>query len=225
MCGRFTLTYDDPERLAELLGTTVGELADYRPRYNIAPTDPHWIVRTRYEDRELLAARWGLVNHWMTDRKQAFKNINARAETVQRTPAFREAFKQRRCVVPADGFFEWTGPKEARKPIWFHRDDGRLILFAGLYETWRPTPDERERTFTIITTTPNGLLEPIHDRMPVILDDDAVDNWLYVRQSPAALMELLRPARDDLLVATAVSPRVNSVKNDDPECLTPQAAT
>lgn len=222
MCGRFTLTYNDPEELARQLGVTVGDLADYRPRYNIAPTDPHWIVRTKYEDRELLPARWGLVNHWMTDRKQAFKNINARAETVQRTPAYRDAFKQRRCVVPADGFFEWTGPKTAREPIWFHRADGGLILFAGLYESWRPSPDEWERTFTIITTTPNDLMEPIHDRMPVILEEDAVDDWMYQRQPAGALMELLAPARDGLLVARPVSSRVNSVKNDDPECLAPR---
>lgn len=224
MCGRFTLTYDDPELLARELGAPSDALRGYRPRYNIAPTDPHWIVRTRFEDRELLPAKWGLINHWMTHRKQAFKNINARAETVQRLSSFREAFKRRRCVVPADGFFEWTGPKDSRQPIWFHRADGGLILFAGLYETWRPTPDERERTFTIITTTPNSLLEPIHDRMPVILEDDAVDDWLYVRQSSSSLMDLLFPAKDGVLVATPVSARVNSVKNDDPECLAPRVA-
>ena len=160
----------------------------------------------------------------MTDRKQAFKNINARAETVQRLPPFREAFSRRRCVVPADGFLEWTGSKEDRRPIWFHRSDGGLILFAGLYESWRPSPAEKERTFTIITTEPNSLMEPIHNRMPVILEEDAIDEWLYARQTSDSLMQLLRPARDGLLVATAVSPRVNSVKNDDPDCLRVMAA-
>jgi putative SOS response-associated peptidase YedK len=135
MCGRFSLSYREAERLAHDLGVPVESLVDYRPRYNVAPTDAHWIVRMKYEDRELLPARWGLVNHWMTDRKQAFKNINARAETVQRLNTFREAFKERRCVVPADGFFEWTGTKEAREPIWFHREDGGLILFAGRLST------------------------------------------------------------------------------------------
>jgi putative SOS response-associated peptidase YedK len=157
----------------------------------------------------------------MTDRKQAFKNVNARAETVQRLSPFRDAFKERRCVVPADGFFEWTGPKEDRRPIWFHREDGGLILFAGLYESWRPSPHEWERTFTILTTTPNALLESVHNRMPVILEDDAVDEWLYTRQSADSLMELLKPAREGLLTGTPVSNRVNSVKNDDPECLAP----
>jgi putative SOS response-associated peptidase YedK len=170
MCGRFTLTYRRAELLAAEIGVPIESLIDYRPRFNIAPTDSHWIVRTRYEDREILPAKWGLINFWMTDRKQAFKNINARAETVRKLPS---------C----------------------------------------PTPAEKERTFTIITTTPNALLEPIHDRMPVVLEEDAIDDWLYARQSPDSLMELLRPAREDLLVATPVSARVNSVKNDDPECL------
>ena len=218
MCGRFTLTYRKAELLAAELGVPVESLGDYRPRYNIAPTDSHWIMRMRYEDRELLPAKWGLINFWMSDRKQALKNINARAETVQKLPSFREAFARRRCVVPADGFFEWTGPKEERKPISFHRSDGRLILFAGLYESWQPYPGEKERTFTIITTEPNSLLEPIHNRIPVILQDEAVDEWLYARQMPGSLMELLCPARVDLLVGTPVSTRVNAVQNDDPHC-------
>lgn len=221
MCGRFTLTFRDHERLAAEIGVAAESLAGYRPRYNIAPTDEHWIVRTRYEDREILPARWGLVNFWAKDRKGAFKNINARAETIQKSPAFRDAFKERRCIVPADGFFEWTGAKDARMPIWFHRPDGKLIYFAGLYESWRPTPDEKERTFTIVTTTPNELMAPIHNRMPVVLPDDATEEWMFARQKPEALMELLVPVPDDFLVATPVSPRVNSVKNDDPECLLP----
>ena len=201
------------------LGVPLDSLGEYRPRYNIAPTDPHWIVRMRYEDRELLSARWGLVNHWMTDRKQAFKNINARAETVQKTSAYRQAFLERRCVVPADGFFEWTGPKEARQPIWFHREDGGLILFAGLYESWKPSPDEKERTFTIIATVANDTVAPVHNRMPVILPPDAIDEWLYSRAEPATLLAQLCPASSDVLTTTPVSPRVNSVKNDDPACL------
>lgn len=224
MCGRFTLTYRKAEVLAAELGVAVESLlADYRPRYNIAPTDPHWILRMKYEDREILPARWGLVNSWAGDRKSGFKNINARAETVQTQPAFRDAFKTRRCVVPVDGFFEWTGPKESRQPIWFHRSDGRLIFFAGLYESWQPSSGEWERTFTILTTEPNSLVEPVHNRMPVILSDDDADEWVYRRQEPAALMELLRPADNALLIATPVSQRVNSVKNDDAECLTPSS--
>src|SRR5438128_11561582 len=115
MCGRFTLSHREARILTAELGVSVESLMGYTPRYNIAPTDSHWIVRTRHEDREILPAKWGLINFWMTDRAQAFKNINARAETVQKLRSFREAFAQRRCVVPADGFFEWTGPKEDRR--------------------------------------------------------------------------------------------------------------
>jgi putative SOS response-associated peptidase YedK len=224
MCGRFTLTYRERERLAEELGVPVEQFpADqYRPRYNIAPTDPHWVVRIRYEEREALPARWGLVNSWAKDRGRAASQINARAETLTRAAAFREAFKKRRCIVPADGFFEWVGAKEARRPVWFHRPDGRLILFAGLYESWQPAPGEWERTFTIITVPPNQVVLPIHDRMPAILSEETIDAWLFPKEEDERrLLSMLAPAKEDVLVPAWVSPRVNSVKNDDPECLAP----
>ena len=222
MCGRFTLTYRERMRVAEELGVNVEEIPEdaYQPRYNIAPTDQHWIVRLRYEERHILPSKWGLVNSWAKDAKRAAAQINARAETIDRAPAFREAFEKRRCVVPADGYFEWLGAKESRRPIWFHRPDGGLLLFAGLYESWQPQPGEWQRTFTIITTDANELTAPVHDRMPAILDDEAVDAWLYQGEDDLQrLRSLLRPAPDDLLIATPVSQRVKSVKNDDPECL------
>jgi putative SOS response-associated peptidase YedK len=228
MCGRFTLTYKEKQRLAEELGVNVEEIndADYRPRYNIAPTDPHWIVRMRYEEREILPAKWGLVNSWAKDAKRAAKQINARAETIASNAAFREAFTKRRCVVPADGFYEWIGAGSARQPIWFHRPDGKLILFAGLYESWPATPDNWQRTFTIITTTPNDMVAPIHDRMPVVLTGGAVDYWLDPREEDTeSLRKLLAPAPEDLLTKQPVSQRVNSVKNDDAACLEPAEAT
>ncbi|MGB2696121.1 MAG: SOS response-associated peptidase [Dehalococcoidia bacterium] len=219
MCGRFTLTRD-AETLAEELGVPVESLPEYRPRYNIAPTDPHWIVRTKYEDREVLPARWGLVNSWAQDRKRAAMQINARGETVRTQRAYRDAFQRRRCVVPADGFFEWVGEKTARRPVWFHRPDNGLFLFAGLYESWQPEPGEWERTFTIITTEANAVVTPVHDRMPVVFLDDQVDVWLGTRTDDHdALLKLLVPAPDELLLATSVSPRANSVKNDDPGVL------
>jgi putative SOS response-associated peptidase YedK len=227
MCGRFTLTYRQKQRLAEELGVNVEEINDagYKPRWNIAPTDPHWIVRMQYEEREILPAKWGLVNTWARDAKRAAKQINARAETIATNSAFREAFGKRRCVVPADGFFEWTGAGFARQPIWFHRPDGKLLLFAGLYESWPVTPDNWQRTFTIITTTPNAVTAPIHDRMPVILDGDVVDYWLDPREEDTeSLRKLLTPAPDDMLAKLPVSQRVNSVKNDDPSCLEPAEA-
>ena len=221
MCGRFTLTFREKQRLALELGVNIEEIEDnfpdgFRPRFNIAPTDQHWIMRLRYEDRHVSAAKWGLVNTWAKDAKRAAAQINARAETLQKLPAFRNAFARGRCVVPADGYYEWTGPKDDRKPVWYHREDNGLILFAGLYESWRPTPDTWQRTFTIITTDANDLTSKVHDRMPVILQDDAVEEWLYRDEKDMAkLQALLKPAPNDLLVPTMVSQRVNSVKNDD----------
>jgi len=224
MCGRFTLTYRERVRLAEEMGVLVEQVPpDYRPRYNIAPTDSHLILRKRYEDLEVLTAKWGLVNSWATDAKRAAAQINARAESLARLPAFREAFQKRRCLVPADGFFEWTGDKALRRPIWFHRLEGGLLYFAGLYESWQRQPGEWERTFTIVTTTPNSLIAPIHDRMPVILPEEAIDEWLFGSDDQERLLGMLAPAAESVLVATPVSRRANSVQNDDPECLIEEA--
>ena len=197
---------------------------EYRPRYNVAPTQRHWVMRMDREDRALLPARWGLVNSWATDSKRAFRQINARAETVDQRAAYRAAFASRRCVVPADGFFEWSGPKNNRMPQWFHRPDGGLLLFAGLYEAWCPKPDAPEVTFSIITTEANAVVGEVHDRMPVILDDAVVDDWLHPGEMAVDERKaLLIPAPDALLARTTVSPRVNSVKNDDVSCLVEQA--
>jgi putative SOS response-associated peptidase YedK len=225
MCGRFTLTRRDKHALAAELGVPSDGFADYKPRYNIAPLQDHFIVRTRYESREVLVARWGLVNHWSKDASQASKFINARAETVDTRPAFRDAFQRHRCVVPADGFFAWTGPKQARRPIWFHRADMGLILFAGLYESWQPAPGQWQRTFTIITCPPNAAAGRYHDRMPVILDGRAADDWMDPRNpNPRALKRLLVPAPEDLLVEQPVSPKLNSFENDSPDLLDTPAA-
>jgi putative SOS response-associated peptidase YedK len=229
MCGRFTLTRRDFDALAAELGAEAApELsAQYRPRYNIAPTDWHWLVRQKLEVRQLLPARWGLVNSWAKDAKSAARQINARGETAPKSRAFGEAFVARRCVVPADGFFEWTGAKANRRPIWYHAPGGGLLLFAGLYESWMdPATREWMRTFTILTTDANETVEPVHDRMPVILSPDRVDDWLYVpaeeraRQAEEAA-KLVRPSAAAELVATPVSARVNSVANDDEACLAP----
>ncbi|MEX2246993.1 MAG: SOS response-associated peptidase [Dehalococcoidia bacterium] len=230
MCGRFTLTRKRLADVADLLGAEYArELADlYRPRYNVAPTDQHWIARTKYEQRQLLPAKWGLVNSWAKYMKGAARQINARAETALKTAAFRDAFVHRRCAVPADGFFEWAGTKESRRPFWFHPpDDDPLLLFAGLYESWRnPVDDQWVRTFTILTTEANAVVAPVHDRMPVVLAPDQLDEWLFVPPRGAeshaeTLLPLLHPAPDGALVATEVSRRVNAVANDDPACLAP----
>ncbi len=227
MCGRFTLTTKDFRALALELGAVAAadDAARYRPRYNIAPTDEHWILRTKQEERQLLPAKWGLVNSWAADAKGAFKQINARAETAMKRSAFRDAFVRRRCIVPADGFFEWSGAKTARRPIWFHDPDGGLLYFAGLYESWRdPNTEAWQRTFTILTTSANDVVAPVHDRMPVILPPAAADDWLFVPSSNAEshaahLAAILQPAERRAIVGTEVSPRANSVANDDPACL------
>jgi putative SOS response-associated peptidase YedK len=227
MCGRFTLTYRERQRVAREMGVNVEEIPEslYQPRWNIAPTDPHFIVRLRYEERHALQAKWGLVNTWAKDAKRAAAQINARAETLAKSGSFREAFAKRRCVVPADGFYEWLRSGTERQPFWFHRPEGGLLLFAGLYESWQPKPDEWQRTFTIITTDANALVSPIHDRMPVILPEELVDDWLDPREEDLdKLAKLLLPAGNDVLSPLAVSQRVNSVKNDDPSCLEPAAA-
>ncbi len=222
MCGRFTITRRDGNSLAAELGVPADSFVDYRPRYNVAPMQKHFIVRIKYENREVIPARWGLVKSGAKDASMAAKCINARSETVEARPAFRDAFQKRRCVVPADGFFEWSGPKTARQPAWFHREDGRLVLFAGLYEAWQKEPSVWETTFTIITTTANAVVGQYHDRMPVILADRDADDWMDPRAAdPLALKRLLVPAPADLLIATPVSPKINNVRNDSPELLEP----
>ncbi len=220
MCGRFTLTRRDGRELAAELGVPDDAFIDYRPRYNIAPMQRHFIVATEFENRKVVPARWGLVNRWAKDNSRASQCINAKAETVEVRPSFRDAFKKRRCVVPVDGFYEWTGPKSARRPMWIHRADGKLILFAGLYEDWFPEKDRPETTFTIITCEPNAVTRPIHNRMPVILEQRAADDWMNPGEGdPLSLKKLLIPAADDVLLAQPASPLANSVRNDGPELL------
>jgi len=225
MCGRMTLTRADwDEVLLELtatlatagltdIGTDEGAAASYRPRFNVAPAQHHPILRTVGETARLGFAQWGLRAR---GRGQA-PVINARAETVPFKPAFQEAFVGRRCVVPADGFFEWkTGP-DGRRPLWFHRPDDRLLLLAGLFDEEPATAGQPARTsFAVVTTAPNSLLAPVHDRMPALLSAVEAAAWLTKPDQ-----RLLHPAPDDLLVATPVSFRVNSVRNDDLACLAP----
>ena len=225
MCGRFTLTRRDRRELAELLGVDERDLRDYQPHYNIAPLQDHFVIRPRYERRELLAARWGLVNSWAANSSSAASCINAKAETIETRPSFKDAFAKRRCIVPADGFYEWRGRKDNREPFWIHSPHGGLLWLAGLYELWQPEPSRWQRTFTIITTRANRLLEPVHDRMPVILDQRAAEDWMNPSEKDLVrLKALLLPAPEDVLVLSPASSLVNSVKNDGPELLKPDQA-
>lgn len=222
MCGRFTMTYPDAHLLAQALDVAdehVEGAADYQPRYNLAPTDWHYILRIKGEERQLLRARWGLVNSWAKDNREAARQINARAETVASRPAFRDAFLHRRCIVPADGFYEWERVGKEKYPFWLHRQDGKPLLLAGVYESWQPQPGMWERTFAIVTRAASPPVERIHDRMPAVLDDEAAALWMFGTTPRAALDRVLAPGPADTLVATAVSPLVNSVRNDGPSVL------
>lgn len=211
MCGRFTLTRDELGDVAEALEAEVSAAhrSSYRPRYNVAPTDVHWIARVEGGGRRRVPAAWGLT------RRGGPPIINARAETVATKPLFRDAFRSRRCLVPADGFYEWIGRARDRRPIWFHPRDGGVIVLAGLFEEGHGSAAP---SFTILTTEANADVAVAHDRMPVVLAarGEPARRWLL---EPAA--DLLVPAPPGFLVATPVSRRVNSVANDDPSCLGP----
>lgn len=220
MCGRFTLTVHQLGSVIDKLGASVEpELAGlYRPRYNVAPGDQHWMLRRKEGARILSPAGWGLINSWSKDPNVGFRQINARAETLAERPAFRDAFRKKRCLIPADGFYEWRGPRGQREPLRFHQEDEGLILFAGLYDGWcDPHTGEWKKTFTIITTEPNAVVREVHDRMPAIIAIERADAWL-MGDDPGAL---LAPAPDALLVASPASPRVNTARHDDPDLLDP----
>jgi len=190
-----------------------------RPRFNVAPSQRMPIVRANDEgDRELVGAHWGLIPSWTKEPK--LKPINARAETVGASGMFRQAFSRRRCLVPADGFYEWRGLKPPKQPFFIHRKDDRPFAFAGLWERWHPPGAEPIDTYTIITTTPNALMAGIHNRMPVILRPDDYDRWLDAAVPIDQIQSLLTPCPDDELEAYPVSSRVNSPKYDDAHCVT-----
>jgi putative SOS response-associated peptidase YedK len=231
MCGRVTLTRNDIADIADDLDAEIDpdDAARYRPRYNVAPSDLHWIVERGADRRVLVPAVWGYL-------ASGRPLINVRGEQVGSGGGFREAFASRRCVVVTDGFFEWSTPKPAQKPakgaakasttktpFWYHRSDGGLVLLAGLYQSpSTPSPDAHQR-FTILTTRPNRLVSMVHNRMPVVLAPDQIDDWLTAATTRA--VDLISPAPEAALVATPVSKRVNSAKNDDPDCLLPADAT
>jgi putative SOS response-associated peptidase YedK len=171
--------------------------------------------------------RWGLLPHWAKDPSFGGRTFNARGETVATKPAFRAAFRGRRCLIPADGFYEWTGPRGQRRPLYIHRRDGNLLALAGLWETWGGTdsPDQPAlQSCTIITTEPNEFMGPIHNRMPVVLEPGDWDTWLDPDiQDAEGLLGLLRPPAEDVLTAYRVSPQVNNVRNNGPDLIRPYA--
>jgi putative SOS response-associated peptidase YedK len=218
MCGRF-VARKPPQEIARWFRTT-GVPPNYPPRYNIAPTDEVLTVRYNPEDglRHLNALRWGLVPIWAKDRKGAAKLINARSETAATLTTFKDAYAKRRCLIPADGFYEWRViDDKTKEPFAIMPADDPLFAFAGLWERWRdPATKEIVRSCTILTTTANELLRPIHERMPVILDETDWSRWLGESDStPDELRALLRPYPADRMRTYRITSRVNSVKNDD----------
>jgi putative SOS response-associated peptidase YedK len=220
MCGRFTSS-QRREALAERFQVAVPQ--EYEERYNLAPAQRALIVRERESEREAALARWGLLPRWATDSKVALKMINARAETLAEKPAFRSLLGKYRCLVVADGFFEWRRGTDGRKePLYFRVDGGAAFAFAGLW-TSRTDPETEERieSCTIITTGPNRLVAPVHDRMPVILSRDVESVWLDPELPREHALSLLEPFDADRMQVAPASRLVNSVKNEGPELLLP----
>jgi putative SOS response-associated peptidase YedK len=218
MCGRYTLTVDAAV-LAELF--ELEPLTELKPRYNIAPTQQVPIVRTsRDVSREWATVRWGLIPSWAKDTKIGNRMINARAETAADKPSFRSAFKHRRCLIPADGFYEWIETPAGKQPHHIRFTDRRPFAFAGLWERWSPEDDETVESCTILTTGPNDLIAGLHDRMPVILPTTRFDDWLTPGPlGPDVAEALLVPHSSQDMEAVPVSTFVNSPKNDDPRCV------
>jgi putative SOS response-associated peptidase YedK len=218
MCGRFTLV-TDPEKLMSRFH--LQELPfDLTPRYNIAPGQPIPVILADGGRRRIGQLRWGLVPSWAQDEKIGYKMINARAETLQEKPAFRRLFERKRCIIPADGFYEWMQQGKGKHPMRITMKDGSLFAFAGLYDTWTRPDGEKLSTCTIITTKPNKIVADIHDRMPVILRREDRSLWLDRDHFDADLLQsLLIPYDEAEMRAYPVSAIVGNAKNDVPECI------
>jgi putative SOS response-associated peptidase YedK len=190
----------------------------FEPMYNVAPTQTVPIVRAKDGGRELALARWGLIPSWAKDVKTGYRLINARADTVASKPSFRSAFKRRRCLVPADGFYEWQKAGKGKQPFYIHRKDEEPFAFAGLWEVWENPEDGKEvQSCSLITTEANELMAPIHDRMPVILPASAYDRWLDADEPVGDLQSLLKPYPADEMAAYPISAYVNNPRNPGAE--------
>jgi putative SOS response-associated peptidase YedK len=219
MCGRYSLATPDPSQIRARF--PIGERLEVRRRYNVAPGDDVLAVVQRAQEPEGAVLRWGLVPHWAKDpRELGVKTINARAETISERPAYRDAFGRRRCLIIADGFYEWS----AGTPHWITREDGEPFAFAGLWASWRPAGDapvEPLRSCAIVTTAATGAIRDLHDRMPVILPPGVEPTWLDPSTPVKDLHELLNAAPVTDLAARPVSRAVNDARHDEPDCLDP----
>jgi putative SOS response-associated peptidase YedK len=219
MCGRYRLSRR--KQIVEEYFDCVSEEEDWAPRYNIAPTQPIPVIRQHSKEpvRELSLVRWGLIPSWAKDSSSAARMINARSETASMKPAFRDAFKFRRCLIPADGFYEWMRTGKAKQPFCFEVNDGQLFAFAGIWDRWKDPSGNWMKTCSILTTTPNTVTSVVHDRMPVILDPDGYDVWLDPGMTKVeAAAELLKPYEAQRMRGFPISTRINHVANDDEAC-------
>ena len=225
MCGRYTAAMSWSELVDLYEITETGIPLNVAPRYNVAPTQTVPIVRSVPNGREFAMVRWGLVPSWSKGPDSRYSMINARAETVTEKPSFRTPFRRRRCLVPADGFYEWKKANGAKQPYRIALNDGRPFAFAGLWDSWESADETAIESCTIIVTDANELVRPIHDRMPVILDPGNHVRWLDVEGTPAdEAAEMLRSYPSERMTAYPVSRMVNSPKNDDPKCIEAVAA-
>jgi putative SOS response-associated peptidase YedK len=220
MCGRYTLTDPDPRLLRFRFGLSESAEIDQPPRYNVAPTDPVLAIRLNGQgEREPGILRWGLIPHYADPGSFDRLLINARGETVAEAPAFRDAFLSHRCLIVADGFYEWREEETGKKPVWITRLSREPFAFAGLWAAARRGDGSSLHSCAIVTCTPGEVVAPIHDRMPVILDPESEPAWLDPEASSRGLQELLVPT--DELVVTEVSDAVNDVRQDGPALIEP----
>ena len=221
MCGRYTLA-TQAGRLAEEFGLDASSV-EFPANYNVAPTQGVAAVLEEGGGRDLEVLRWGLIPPWADDPQIGSRMINARSETAPEKPSFRRAFRERRCLIPADGFYEWRRTNGAKQPYYIHMEGGHSFAFAGLWESWDKGGEGEVRTCTILTTRANALVDEIHERMPVILAPDAYDVWLDPASERDELAGLLAPYPEDEMEAYLVSRFVNSPSNNDPRCIEPAA--
>ena len=220
MCGRYALKTSVPE-IARILGA--GAKVEFAPSYNVAPSRMVPVCRVSVDgDRELALLRWGLVPHWAKEVNDRYRMINARAETVDKKPAFRTPFRRRRCLVPADGYFEWKAEPQRKQPYFIHRNDGMPLFLAGLWDRWEKSNDGPLDSFSIVTTSASERLVAIHDRMPVIIREADRRTWLDPEMDDSdQLLPLLDPDPGIELSLTPVSTYVNNPRHDDARCLQP----
>jgi putative SOS response-associated peptidase YedK len=222
MCGRY-VRRSDKQRIAEHFRLHPGSMPDFIPSYNVAPQTSQPIIRLNRDtgEREIVMMRWGLIPFWSKNAKIGYSTINAKAETIATAPAYREALKHRRCLVPADAFYEWQKiDAKTKQPFAIGMKDGSPYAFAGLWERWRdPATKEPLEIFTLITTDTNELLEPIYDRMPVILEPKNYDRWLHPGDPTHPPIDLLRAFPAEQMIAWKVDSRVGNVRNDDEGCI------